>query len=91
MSYTIKYSPEEVKRYPLVKKQRNYKIWIVLCLTFVAILCMRIYGIPDFLIPGDPDITKAAADVMLELIKEGETLGDAFTVFCEEVIHGAGI
>ena len=56
-----------------------------------AVLWMRLYGVPDFLIPGDPEVTKTAASVMVDEIKNGATVGNAITAFCKTILDGAEV
>ena len=92
MAYQINYSPESSSRYP--QSQKKYHIdWVkctVLCLLLLTALWVRINGIPDFLIPGDPQITRSAAETMVADIRAGEKLENAVTVFCKEILNGAG-
>ena len=92
MAYKIQYSPETAKRYPQFRSKKKGKAgkWVVLMMVFAAALWMRINGVPDFLIPGDPEITKTAAAMLMNDIQGGVPVGDAVTTFCEEIIHGAG-
>ena len=91
MSYKIQYSPETVKRYPQTKKTEKVNIgkWVSLVLIIVTVLWLRINGIPDFLIPGDPDTTKAATAMLIDEIRNGSPVNDAVTVFCKEILYGA--
>lgn len=91
MAYRIAYSPENNARYPQVKKTRkNYwGKWVVVTVLILAAAWISQRGIPDIFIPGDPDHTKAATNIMLELIKEGEPVEEALTAFCKEIIDGA--
>lgn len=45
----------------------------------------------EFLLPGDPVVTAAALQDFTQALKAGESLSHAFTVFCQQVIDGAGI
>lgn len=38
------------------------------------------------LLPGDPTITQQAFSVLISDIRQGSDLGQALTVFCEEII-----
>jgi len=92
MAYKIQYSPEDRKRYPGVKGKVNFRfgqLFLVLCL-LAAVLWVRQYGVPDFLIPGDPEVTREAASLMMDSLQSGNSLNEAVTVFCKEVLHGAG-
>ena len=43
----------------------------------------------DFLLPGDPDVTKSAIGNMVSSLRDDGDISNALTVFCREVIHGA--
>lgn len=93
VSYIIQYTPEDIRRYPQRKKIGKIKwgkVLLLLCMILAGIW-MRVKGIPDFLIPGDPDVTKSAAKTMVESIQYGDTFNDAVTVFCKEILDGAQI
>ena len=92
MSYKIQYTPETAYRYPQNKEKKSKwgKIGVLFCV-LAALTWFRVNGIPEFLIPGDPDVTKAAASDFVEQIRSGEPLGDAVTVFCKEILIGAGV
>ena len=90
MGYRICYIPEDSGRYPKVKKRRHIRwdkvcIWVLL---LVAAFWMKVNGVPDFLIPGDPEITKQAVDIMLTEMKQGESIEDVVLVFCESILNG---
>ena len=91
MAYKIEYSKESAHRYPQsVKKQREKTgIWILLVGMLVSVLWLRINGIPDWLIPGDPNVTRAAASAFISEMKDGASVNDAITVFCRTVLDGA--
>ena len=91
MSYQIHYAPEMSKHYPQVKKKVRIKWvkWCMLFLLFGGLIWVRVYGIPDLLVPGDPQITKTAAKAMLADLQNGETLEYAVNAFCREILDGA--
>lgn len=93
MSYKIQYSPETSSLYPqtTVRKPFRVKRWLAVMIAAVAALWIHFYGIPNFVIPGDPEITKAAASALVEEIKNGETLNDAVTTFCKMILDGTGV
>lgn len=93
MAYKIQYSPEAAHRYPAQKHhpRGNLWRWIPIVLVLAAALWMRVKGIPDFLIPGDPTVTRAAAAMMMDELRAGVSPEDAITVFCQEILHGAGL
>lgn len=92
MAYKIQYNPEDNNRYPKCKNVRpiRWKRWIFAVCIFGAVLWLRQRGIPDFLIPGDPEVTTAAAENMVANLQQGSTVNEAVTVFCREILHGAG-
>ena len=92
MAYKIQYSPENQRRYPGVKGKINLRIgqWLFALCILAAVLLVRRYGVPDFLIPGDPVVTREAASLMMDSLHSGTSLNEAVTVFCKEVLHGAG-
>ena len=93
MSYKIQYSPDTNDRYPQsVKRHRTAagKYFAVLFLMLAA-LWIHFRGVPDFLVPGDPQVTKAAAAVLVEEIRDGAGMKDAITTFCSMVLDGAEI
>lgn len=93
MAYKIQYTPQEEYRYPLVKRPTKWsrKITLLRLLAAAVILWIAVCGVPDFLIPGDPQVTKSAAAEMISLMKAGTPAYDAITVFCKQVIHGASL
>lgn len=93
MSYKIQYSPETGYLYPQVRKQRtiHMKSWILPATAIVLALWLHFYGVPDFFIPGDPDVTKAATSVLVNEIQSGIAVNDAVTTFCKTILDGAEI
>ena len=93
MGYKIEYSPETAHCYPQrnTPQKRNIGRWFCLLLVIGTILWMRVNGIPDFLIPGDPIITKSAAVTLMDDISDGVNVNDAVTAFCRTILDGAGV
>ena len=93
LAYKILYAKEASYRYPIQKQKSGKKagrLWLVL-LFAAAALWVRLYGIPDFLIPGDPEVTRTAASDFMSNMQTGMQVGEAITVFCEQIVDGAGI
>ena len=92
MAYKIQYTPEDNARYPKLKKSKPilWKRWLFAAGILAGILWIRQKGIPDFLIPGDPVVTTAAAKNMISNLQQGTSVNEAVTVFCKEILHGAG-
>lgn len=91
MAYTINYTPEDTYRYPRTKNKRNGKPSKFFMLLFIlaAALYLKFHGIPDFLIPGDAETTKSTFQTMVTDLKNGESLDNAITTFCLEIISNA--
>ena len=92
MAYKIEYTPEFSYRYPQTKRKRDATSWkvIMFILLVAAALWMRLNGIPDFLIPGDPVVTRLAASDFFDCVQNGMPIGKAATVFCQQILNGAG-
>ena len=92
MAYKIQYTPEDNLRYPNKKQVKliHWKRWICVGMFLAGFLWVRHNGIPDFLIPGDPEITTVAAKNMLENLRQGTSINDAVSVFCKDILAGAG-
>ena len=93
MSYRIQYSPETSKQYPKVEKEKplHVKRWMTAMAALVFALWIHFYGVPDFLIPGDAEVTKAAAQTMVSELKKGSEIRDAAATFCKMILDGAEV
>lgn len=93
MSYKIQYSPETANLYPQITSRKQFRVkrWMTVVITVAAVFWVYLYGFPDWLIPGDPEVTKAAASTMVGEMKNGTSFGDAVTTFCKMIIDGAEI
>lgn len=93
MSYQIMYNPEDSHKYPTQFKKKHKKIILPVLMVLLCVLALGRPGIRNkveqWLIPGDPQVTKAAFSLMLDELREGESLGDAVTTFCNEIIAGS--
>ena len=93
MVYRVQYTPQEAYRYPPIKSKRKKgrgKGWTLLLAVGIA-LWLLLSGVPDFLIPGDPQVTRSAATEMISQMKTGTPVHDAVTVFCKQILDGANI
>ena len=88
MAYIIKYSPESSKHYPMTRKKCRTRLGRILCFMIVlaTILLVKLYGLPDCLIPGDAEVTKAALSNMVNRVQDGTELQAAVVGFCREII-----
>ena len=92
MAYKILYSQETDYRYPQVSNKRKIKLgkWFTWVLLLVSAVWIRQNGVPDFLIPGEPDVTKAATLTLIDELQNQVPLKEAVTAFCETIIHDSG-
>jgi len=91
MAYKIQYTPEDNVRYPLYKTRSPIK-WgrgIAAAAILLAGLWFNRHGVPDVLIPGDPQITKTAAAELIRHMREGAPVEEAVTTFCRQILDGA--
>lgn len=96
MSYTIQYGPsgKAEAEWNSSRTKRKRRTAAAILLAVVAIGVLLLGGadrVRDFLIPGDPEVTKAAFAQFTENIRQGEPVGDAITAFCREIIDNADI
>ena len=89
MAYKITYSPETAYLYPQGKKEKRNITgkWITAAFLIAGLLWIRLNGIADFLIPGNPEVTKEAASVFMEDLQEGVRVHDAVTTFCKTILN----
>jgi len=90
MGYKISYMPENSDRYPQVTRRWHVRwkkvcIWI---LVLTAAFWLKVNGVPDFLIPGDPKVTKLAVNIMLTEMRKGEPVEEVVVAFCESILNG---
>ena len=45
--------------------------------------------VQEFLLPGDPAVTAAALENMVDNIKDGNSIAEAVTAFCREIVENA--
>lgn len=92
MSYKIIYGPIRYKNEE--NGRRGWKMWILPGVLALAV-CLRFMGLGELfsrmLLPGDPEVTAAAFQSMVTALWDGESVGEAFTVFCGEIIENANI
>ena len=91
MAYKIEYTPQDNQRYPMMKQCRRFRQGNVLAMILLVLVIAWVgcFGLPEFLIPGDPLVTKAAAAQMVTMIKDGTSTQEAIAVFCRQVLDGA--
>lgn len=61
----------------------------VIALILICLIPQVRLAVRDVLLPGDPEVTAAALERLVEAVSEGETIQTALTDFCQEIIdHG---
>ncbi len=76
-------------------KKPSYRIFaLLLCAVFLTVGAYRLMstessGLLSFLLPGCGEETGASIQQMLESIRGGESITDAVTTFCMEIINNA--
>ncbi|MBE6943757.1 MAG: hypothetical protein E7453_05795 [Ruminococcaceae bacterium] len=90
MAYKIDYIPVGKRQYA----KRIIPRWLfptalIFSLSSVILALTIHHGSADWLLPGDPAVTKVALLELIENLKAGEQFSDAVAAFCQEVIKGA--
>ena len=96
LGYSIEYGASgtfETRWQTNRKKRRKAVVTMFLLgiITLVLIFSGRIKAVQDFLIPGNPEITRAAFTQFTEDIRQGNRFDDAIYTFCKEIIDHASI
>ena len=94
MGYRVEYkSFGEEKKLPKVRKYKKAVMAAVLVLTLTGgALAVKLTGLPwvqKYLLPGDPEVTAAALEQMVEDLRSGYSFTDAVTAFCREIMDNA--
>ena len=84
MSYQIRYDSRGIAKY-ISRKKRKWNPWICLCFTILVIICLRYISGMDF------KVTATALDAMAQQVKQGNSVQEAFSQFCLDVLQGAQI
>ena len=94
MAYRIEYRDGTVSKIIVAqegkKNKRIIRVLAIIC-ALMLIYSANKFPISDALIPGDPQVTKVAASKFATEIQQGNSIADAFEIFCREVICGANI
>ena len=88
MHYRIVYGKKKQRLSQLTKRQKVFAIAFISCLSLAVFLFA---GGAKLLLPGDPEFSSVALENMVQAIQNGETLADAVTAFCEEILANAQI
>lgn len=92
MAYQIRYGP--VKRKAPTDRRKKAGCWLLVTLCAAVLLIgIQFSGIGktiwNWILPGDAAVTGAALNTMVEEIRAGESVSDAVTAFCREIIENA--
>ena len=94
MPYRIDYLSGGTRRRPLHTKlpRTAVKTAIIILALIAGALTVKIIGLPwvqEVLLPGDPAVTAAALENMTDGLRSGDSLVEAVTAFCREIIDNA--
>jgi hypothetical protein len=92
MAYRIEYGKNPKYPVPGGRGNRHKILWVIGLITvgMVGIYVLQSVGVQK-LLPGDPAVTGAALDAMMENLKQGNSVAECFTVFCQEIVAHAKI
>ena len=62
---------------------------VIICAALLAAAMGKTDAMQNLLIPGNPEVTKAAFAQFSDDIRNGEHLDEAITAFCREIINHA--
>lgn len=88
MGYQIQYAPDVNYRYTTKKKRHllTGKVFLVFVIVLLVIFSCTVPPIRNWILPGDPNVTNAATEKMVETLQNGEGIREAITAFCIEVL-----
>ena len=92
MSFRIQYG---ISRHEVNSRKTKFKKWLPFLLAVIFLVAGWLISLTeirfDWLLPGDPEVTAAALESLRENLAAGESLGEAVTAFCREIINGAAL
>lgn len=93
MGYRISYENggkrTEIPNKDLLNKNKIVK-WAIFSVSIIMIIIvLQVSTIRRFLLPGNGAVTEAAIIDLVASIQEGETVGQAVTTFCRQIIENA--
>lgn len=94
MGYQIQYGSTVIKKHLRDKTDPHKSLLLIIgAVCLCCILAFSVFQhrdlIWEWILPGDPQITKAALTTFWENIRCGIPVGDAIEVFCKEILSGA--
>ena len=95
MEYTINYSPQYNKKYPM-KRRKNTRRTLGIWLSIMAVI-ICLWGVKNrsmlqkLLLPANSNDTQQAVTAFVEDIKSGKAFQEAATNFCQNILNNAEI
>ena len=86
MAYRIKYNLVGPDRKTTQKSKRTWMIVTALGIGGLMTIALHLPWARNLLLPGDSAVTAAALEGLAENLQQGESLMDAITVFCRNII-----
>ena len=96
MSYRIQYGPPQ-KGEPVKGQISKNTVRFIAFAALIAVVLFLLVSpqgaeaVRGFLLPGDGAVTEAAFSEFVGSIRGGESIGQAITAFCREIIEGASL
>ncbi len=94
MSYQVVYGSFN-RDHPIKSKKHQNKgafAAVIVAVLILGAMTVRLRALPwvkEYLLPGDPEVTAMALDSLVQDLREGDSLGQAVTAFCREIMeHG---
>lgn len=94
MGYMIQYSPEDNGKYPNKATIQGKRIFLrIVKLMIISVLLFATihyrHKLVQWLLPGDGETTLIALESFSERLRDGESVKDAVTAFCSEILSDA--
>ena len=90
MGYRIEYGDMKVHKYRRRAKWGSWIAFACVILLVAGAITVKTVGltwVQEVLLPGDPVVTAAALDGLVEDLRQGDTLGQAIKAFCQEIME----
>lgn len=86
MSYQLEYGLQSIKINKGFKRNKYLCYFLKLTLLIVCVVSIHLFSMLfHFVILGPSEITKTAADQMVENLRSGESLYEAIQTFCRTI------
>ena len=94
MAYRIRYGQALIKKRIIFGNKIRFSKQYIIPFCCFLVLCGGIViakskVVQDFFLPGNPDVTRTAISGFVTDLKDGETMKEAITTFCREIIDNA--